>query len=143
MSDPNDARAALATAAAVLRAQSEPMLVLIGDWLGAGAVGDLLEVLDPEASRRAWLAAAIEHRDRLLREAAAGRWPDLSITARAVLLARQLARYRATAWQRDRIRIENPYPPGELRTVLWQALRLVDRDLSQRHARRILAISAG
>lgn len=143
ISDQDDARAALAIAAAVLRARPEPLLVLIGDWLGDGAAGDLIEALDPEASRRTWLAEAIERRDRLLREAAACHCPSLSIAARGELLASRLRRYRTSAWQRDRIRTTNPYPAGELHAVLWQALRLVDRDLSPRQARRILATGSG
>ena len=51
---------------------------------------------------------AITYRDRLLCEVAEVFFPELSIAEQAKNIERKLTRYRAGAWQKDRVREECP-----------------------------------
>ena len=89
----------------------------------AGAV--LLRALGCDASDH---AAKLAERDRLLRSSA---MPPAR-------LASALRRYRSSGWLRERALAECPHPTGSVRSLLWEALHLVDRDIGERQMKRIL-----
>jgi hypothetical protein len=92
--------------------------------------------------QRKWrTCAALAERDRLLRDAAA-RYVDLSVTEQAMLLHRELSRYHATAWQRERTYEDCPDPHlGTIHEFLWRALKVHDHVLAARSLRLVLARS--
>ena len=73
-------------------------------------------------------AALRAERDRLLR----------STAMPPARLASALRRFRSSAWPRERALAECPHPTGSVRSLLWQALKLVDRDIGERQMKRIL-----
>lgn len=78
------------------------------------------------------------NRDALLRQAAA-----FFPTAPATRLAAKLSRYRALTWPRTRLAAQDPHLPDTVESQLWQALKLVDRDLSRRQVARIIGDASG
>ena len=87
-------------------------------------------------------STALAERDRLLREAAERFLGGLSVAAQAECLHKQLSRYCASAWQRERVCEQCPdRHSGTLHECLWAALKLHDRVLSTRSLRQILAAS--
>ena len=86
--------------------------------------------------------AALAERDRLLREAAKRFLGGLSVAAQADRLHKELSRYCASAWQRERVCEQCPDRHlGTLHECLWTVLKLHDRVLSARSLRLILATS--
>lgn len=115
-----------------------PDIAELADWLGEDAVA--------RARLRAWREGectrreAIDRRNRALLELARAALVSCSISSVADRLAAEICRYRAGGWLRDRLAGENPHPPGSRRAALWAILAAVDRDLSPRQVRRLLAI---
>lgn len=86
--------------------------------------------------------AALAERNRLLRDAAARFLGGLSVAEQAHRLYRDLSRYCATAWQRERVCEQCPDRHlGSLHEFLWAALKHRDYVLSVRSLRLILAAS--
>lgn len=86
--------------------------------------------------------AALDQRDRLLREAATRFHGGLPKAAQAQRLHTQLMRYRASAWERERCAESCPGRHlGTIYEFLWRVLKLADRGLSARTLRLILATS--
>jgi hypothetical protein len=86
--------------------------------------------------------SALAERDRLLREAAERFQGGLSVAAQAECLRKELLRYHASAWQRERVREQCPDRHlGNLNEYLWRVLKSRDYVLSARALRLILAAS--
>jgi hypothetical protein len=84
--------------------------------------------------------AALAERDRLLRHAAERFLGGLSVAAQAEFLHKELLRYSASAWQRERTFEGCPdRRRGTIYECLWRVLKLHDRVLSARSLRQILA----
>jgi hypothetical protein len=112
-----------------------------------GAVGSLdaaLELRPTAAGQRTWRTrAALPERDAILREAAARLFPKLTATEQAKALETALARYAASAWQRERAMAElPPRHKGRLEECLWQTLRAEPRALGRERIRKILVASS-
>lgn len=91
--------------------------------------------------RSASTRMAQEGRDRLIRGAVAEFFPTLPAAIAAEQLAQRLARYRlGPDWQRDRTAAGITYR-ATLRGHCWAILQAVDRPLSARRVREILATS--
>jgi hypothetical protein len=92
--------------------------------------------------QRTWhTCAALAERDRLLR-AAAARFAGLSITEQAMALHKELSRYHASAWQRERAHDRCPDRHlGTIHEFLWRALKAHDHVLAPRSLRLVLAKS--
>ena len=93
--------------------------------------------------QRSWeTRAALDQRDRLLRDAAKRFLGGLSVAAQADRLHKELSRYCASAWQRERTYERCPdRHRGSMHECLWLLLKLHDRVLSARSLRLILATS--
>jgi hypothetical protein len=118
----DDPIGAVDDAAATLLRHANSDVRRVGAWL-ATYPGGLLDHLGLTAG------SCIARRDELLRQT---RLP-------AGRLARELRHYRGTAWAaRDRHAATNPYETGDLRSTLWRALTIRDRDLGKRQLERIL-----
>jgi hypothetical protein len=113
---------------------------LVGEWAEGGAVGDLMAFLAGTENRGEWLAGARTRRNKALRQAKTLRYSGRRDAAR--LLTKRYARYRSGGWQVDRKSKANPHPEGTFVFWLCEALRAVDRLLSQKQMRRILSDNA-
>ncbi|WOH70667.1 hypothetical protein RX330_20435 [Bradyrhizobium sp. NDS-1] len=86
--------------------------------------------------------AAQERRDRLICVTIAEFFPALLAATAAEQLAERLARYRSGPdWKRDRTATSINYRQS-LRGRCWEILKAVDRPLSGRRIREILATSS-
>jgi hypothetical protein len=85
--------------------------------------------------QRADMLAAIKARDYVLRDAAKNLPPSLTLAEAAGQLHRELSRYSASAWRRERLLDQCP----ARHRWEWQALRLRDAVPSTRSIRRVLA----
>jgi hypothetical protein len=84
----------------------------------------------------------LAERNRLLRSAAERFLGELSVAEQAEVLHRQLCRYRASAWTRERTCERCPDRHlGTLHELLWRVLKLHDHILAARSLRLILAMS--
>jgi hypothetical protein len=84
---------------------------------------------------------ALAERDRLLRVAAT-RFAGLSMAEQAMALHRELSRYHATAWRRERVYDRCPDRHlGTLHEFLWRVLKTHDHVLAARSLRLVLAKS--
>ncbi|MFD2185005.1 hypothetical protein [Rhodoplanes azumiensis] len=84
--------------------------------------------------------ARLATRDRLVRQWRDAFLSDASALAAAETIARELTRYRAAAWTRERTADECPQRHrGRPAELAWCVLKVCDRDLSARHIRRIIA----
>ncbi|PVE22305.1 hypothetical protein DC522_21730 [Microvirga sp. KLBC 81] len=85
--------------------------------------------------------AALALRNDLLREAAIRFYPDLPPSAQARELARDLQRYAATGWLRERMHDACPVRHvGKQGELLWRILKARDNPLRPRAIRKILAL---
>jgi hypothetical protein len=90
-------------------------------WAAGDAVtlDDALGLRVDPGQRRPATRLRLAKRDQLLSEAAATFYADLSSSAQASSLAKDLARYAASAWRHDRSQQRCPYPAGTLHCLLW------------------------
>jgi hypothetical protein len=72
-------------------------------------------------------------RDDLLREAALAHFDG---DPRPLAVA--LARYSTDCWPRDRAKVEDPYPDGSLKSMLWLAMQSWPIVPAERQIRRII-----
>jgi hypothetical protein len=105
----------------------------VGAWFSEGARGSLREFLGIESAGRGHSTAEreIAERDELVCELAQ------NVTAGRV--ESEVANYIATPWRLDRLKLENPYPPGSRKALLWRMMKLRPQRISRRHISRILA----
>ena len=87
-----------------------------------------------------WAEEAIVTRDRALREMGAECFPEISRSAKAILIRTLSVRYAATAWLRDREKVDMPeHYRGKPKEYLWCAFKSrAAMPLSERHLRTIL-----
>lgn len=92
--------------------------------------------------RTARTMAALDERDRLLREAARDFLPDLVEAHQARELHRRWTLYEASGWRRGERSLPTvpAHRVGTLEGRLWAVLRLRDNVLSERTIRRTLAM---
>jgi hypothetical protein len=96
-----------------------------------------------QGQRDARARAAMAERDRLLREAAARFFPKLTPTEQAKALETALARYAASAWQRERAAPElPPRHKAKIEEYLWRVMRAEPRTLGWERIRKILVTSS-
>ncbi|ANK84450.1 hypothetical protein AMJ97_CH00813 [Rhizobium sp. N1314] len=100
--------------------------------------------LKPAAGQRNWkTTAALEERNRLIRETAATFFPGSSIRERSEAIANGLERFRSGPdWWRYRERKTCPYPQG-IKANFWRILKIFDRSLSAARVRAVLARELG
>jgi hypothetical protein len=124
-----DPLASIDEAAGLLSASADCEVRKIGRWVSSLPPG-LLEHLGFENApgRSARLEVRLARRDELLR----------GLKLPAGRLAADLGKYRSSAWARDRLKVDCPYPQQDRRATFYRILRLVDRDLSRRQVARIL-----
>ena len=140
--------ARLAAAAASLRdgtlgPQGRDLLATMIERIAAGDdAATALGVKRAPGQRKWQTCAALAERDRLLREAAKRSLGGLSVAAQADRLHKELSRYCASAWRRERVCEQCPDRHlGTIQECLWRVLRHHDRVLSARSLRLILATS--
>jgi hypothetical protein len=87
--------------------------------------------------------ASLAERDEFLREAARLFFPQLAPTEQAKALETALARYAASAWQRERAAPElPPRHKGRIEEYLWRVMRAEPRTLGWERIRKILVASS-
>lgn len=128
-----DPRAALTLAARILRDHPD---------IGVQAVGDMLaDRVGPDGDPGLQLGVAVAIRDRLLRRFAAREFSEMpAIAHQARAIAVLYGRFRAAGWLLNRAKAANPYPADSRHACFWALSRLLDRDLSERQLRRVLAV---
>ncbi len=131
-----------------LQGVEEPWAAAIVDGLErllTGDTDDVAEALGLKTSpgERHWrTTAALDTRDRILREAATRFFPNMKKSRQAEELGVGLRRYGSGPdWRRDRELCECPYPVHLLKFYYWALLRAIDNPLSDDRIRRILGVS--
>jgi hypothetical protein len=110
-------------------------LIAAGQPVSAHYLAQLQQLAAPEVDH-ADKSAALDLRDRLLRQAAANLPGKTSAKAR--MLLEKLERYRATAWQRERCG-----EPTERHRAYWEILQAWEFIPGISRLRRILAVGRG
>jgi hypothetical protein len=112
----------LARAVAVVseRAGGDPDVVRLVEAIARPAVRRAL-ARGKRGGQSARRAFAIERRNEALRALRAGRWPDLSIYAAAVVMRAAFDRYASDRWPRERAAMVAPI--GEPFRTFWVILR--------------------
>ncbi len=141
-----DPHARLAAAAASLRngtlgPEGRDLLAAMIERIAGGEdAAAALGVKRAPGQRTLQTCKALAERDRLLRDAAERFLGGLSVAELAHRLHKELLRYSASAWQRERVCEQCPDRHlGTIYEFLWRALKLHDRVLSARSLRLILA----
>jgi hypothetical protein len=114
------------------------------DFLERGIkLDDALDLKVKPGERTFATQCRIEQSDGYLRECAGAIFPDLKPAAQAREISREMHRYEAAGWLRDRA--AERCPPrysGKIQFYLWNALQARPRALSAEHIRRILCTSS-
>ena len=101
---------------------------------------EALDLLSAKSERTHKTASAFLRRNAALRDLAATHYAALSEAEQARRLARDLARYRATAWASERLLAECPgHRIGTPSGYCWRILRALDRPISAERIRHVLA----
>jgi hypothetical protein len=137
--------ATLSGAASVLIA--DPRFQAVGRWIEAYLAGEqpgdpyaYVAGIENRPGRSARKEAAIETRNRALRQLGEAAYPDLAVKDQAQRLSDELRRYFTSTWlPRDQVKVRNPYPPGSSRSAFYSALRAHGRPVGAKQMQRILA----
>jgi hypothetical protein len=127
--------AALRSSQALDRADAALLL----DGLAAGSLDRALGLRPSPGERSAAARSAQADRDALIRNMAAEYFSGMPASTCAEMIAGRLGRYRGGGdWRADRSKDAISYL-NSVRGRCWQILKKVDRDLSVRRIREILA----